>query len=436
MKKLNLMKVSAIASTALLLSTVSWAESEDITLSGDLDFLAITDFKVVTSSAYNGDDQEEWDGEGYHVGQQLCSFTVYNCKEINKSATVPEKSAFKFSILDADGETVDSGESDMSNIFKSIKYAKNISMLKQIQFGVMRGGRYKMVAEITPDLLSYANEVDVKDEACARVKNTSSKVGNGLCPEICLTSGYPYDAASISGEMTLDWSVSPDGQPDKVIASDTEILALTSEKPTLAAVDTLYLYVPDLEPGKYIYTMRSDFEGANRTFEASVIDTLRAELSIDKDKYTLGTDKEVKLKIDMNYGYPYIAADSETGTSTITIVTTLAGETASAEISDQSWASSTVNCTANIAVPLDKVTNELVEQNKDGVPLSLYIVFNSETQYQATIYLPIEAVSGGVNRIAADEKSEQELYYNVLGVPVDKSYRGVKISKAGSKIVK
>lgn len=439
MKKPNHFKAkcAAFASMALLLSGICWAEGDEFPLSGDFDFLAIKDLQIKTSMSANADSLSDWTGEGYHAGIQLCGFTLYNCSDINKDVTLPDSAKFTFAIADSYGNSVDSVDLDMTSAFKKLKFTNKFSQSIQTQVGVYCGGRYKASAKLSPDFFSYETEIDLIDEACTRVSNNSVKVGGVLCPIIYITSGYPYDVEAVAGEHSLQWSVTPDDNPNKILANDTETFNLSNDKPLLAATDTLDLPVPELEPGKYIYTISSDFAGANRTFEATVIDTLKTELSLDKELYTVGVDKEAKLKIDMSYGYPYIATDSDTGTSTLRVVTTLLDDSNSVEYSDKSWATSTVQCTADIAVPLDKVTSDVVKQYEGKVPLNLSVVFNSETQYQATVLLNIEAESTGVRNITIGNDANQQIqYYNVFGMPVDDSYHGIVISNDGRKLLK
>jgi hypothetical protein len=69
--------------------------------------------------------------------------------------------------------------------------------------------------------------------------------------------------------------------------------------------------------------------------------------------------------------------------------------------------------------------------------LNLSVVFNSETQYQATVLLNIEAESTGVRNITIGNDANQQIqYYNVFGMPVDDSYHGIVISNDGRKLLK
>jgi hypothetical protein len=392
--------------------------------------------EVTTSSSLNLNcEVDDWTGEGLYVGVQRCGFFLYSCKDIPKDFVVPDSPYYFYSIKDGYGDTVYSDKDDMSGDFKSMKYVKAFSTNKQKQMSVNRGGRYKVHVAIAPDLYEYTSEVDIRDEACARVTNTTAKVGNLLCPQLRITSGYPYDADALSGEKSLEWSVSPDGRPDDILLKESETFKFDTSKPLLAAVDTLDLPIDGLEPGKYIYTVKSDFAPACRTFEAVVSDTLRAEISFDKELYKLGTDAEAKLKIDMNFGYPYIAKDETSGVPTIVVSTTLLEESVATTFSDAAWAEAPLNYMAELSVALDKITEDTIAQYGGTVPFNLTVSFNGETQYTTTLELKIDG-SEGVGSIVNDDQSHSTEYYNTMGVKVDGSYRGVVITGDGRKLIK
>lgn len=430
-------RLSALMAFIALPSLFAKGE-ESVTLPGSLDFLAVKDVKVATTTVFEDENVLQWTGEGFHAGIQSCTFTLYNIKEIPSQFEVPENPTVYCIIKDAYGNEVYSSEKNIANEFNKMKLMKNYSSTTSISVGVSRGGEYQLSMSISPDLFSYEQDLLIKDEAGARVTNTKTKVNLDLCPVVSITSGYPYDPETVKGEKTLHWTVSPANDPTKIIADQTETFELDAEKPKLAAVVELPLAVEEeLEPGEYIYTLTSDFAPACRTFKAYVYDVPDVEVALNKTEYKAGEDTEATLKVTMSYGYPYISVDASTEKNSVFMTTKLLEESKTSEYSDPAWADSEVHCTADIAVSLSAVTDDVVNQYKGEVPLSLLINFNGERQYESTVIIPFAYDSAGIKDINVDNSDNAKIkYFNIFGVEVDDSYRGIVISSDGHKIIR
>lgn len=228
--------------------------------------------------------------------------------------------------------------------------------------------------------------------------------------------------------------------PDKIgvlSAEKRETFELKSETSTLAADATLNLTVEDIEPGEYLYTLTSDFAPANYSFKAYVYDVLMPEISIDKSVYTVGESREAIVKVEMDYGYPYVGAATSSDKPTVTVNAELLNEVTSVSYSDEAWADSDMHCIAEIKIPLEKVTEETVTENKGEIPLNLSILFNDAIKYETTISLPFVGGSSGIHDIDADNSGKSHArYFNIFGVEVDESYRGLVITSDGKKIVR
>lgn len=439
MRNYYLQKASACLIALATLNSVPTAqaqESEYKPLPQGLDFLAIKNVVLKTTNVLDFDQMQSWENEGMHAGIQSFSFTLFNCKEIQRNAPYPEKSAFLCEIKDMQGNSVEKNEVDLTSTFKSIKFTKNYSSLKNVSLAVPRGGMYKLTAEITPELYSYEQEFVLVDEPNMRLTSpTEGPINEIPLPELSFSSGYPYEPAEFAGEKSLHWQMVSVKSPTVVISEGTETFELKSETPTLAAIATLTLSPEITEPGEYQFNITSDYAPANRSFILKIKDVLEPELTFDKSIYTVG-DKEAVIKVDMSYDYPFVGKVKPDSVPTVELCAELLEEKTGVKYSDEAWADSKMQCTAEIKVPLDKVTDETVNENEGKVPMKLSISFNGNSVYSNTFTIPFET-KAGVSDIEADKADRRNVkYFNIFGVEVDKTYRGVVIGSDGSKTIR
>lgn len=430
--------LSLVTTPFLATPNVGAEERGPFIFPGELDFLGVKDLDFSTTFLLNDEEITEWNGEGFHTGVQQVALSLYNCKDIPETYTLPDSPKLHFSITDGYGHEVTAVEKDLTGLFNGLKFIHgNFQHRTSEQTAVMRGGVYTMKASISPDLFSYEVVTQIKDEAGVRVTNTKTMVDSILAPVVTITSGFPYHPEDVAGEKTLKWTISRADDPTKILDEDTESFELDASKILLAAEDVLVLPVSGLSPGEYIYTLTSDYAPACMTFKAYVYDVLDTEITFDKQIYTAGEDKKAKFDIAMRYGYPYIAVDSETKEPTIEVTTKFLEEDKTEKFSETAWADSEMNYTANLSVSLEEVTQEVVEKFKGEVPLVILIYFNGKTQYQGTINIPFKYEGAGIENVSADNKTSTKMkYYNVFGVEVDSQYRGIVITSEGHKIIR
>lgn len=415
-----------------------FAQEQDVTpLPEDLDFLEVVNCKLYTSAIFEDGQPIFWSGEGLHSGMQVFSLTLRNGKEIPKDFTTPDNPAFYFSILDPEGKEVASSEKDISSDFRKLKFTSKFQANYNSSLNVTRGGEYKIKAGLSPSLFSYEKKVILNEEAGVQVSNYISRTDSILCPKVTITSGYPYNPEAIAGQHSLRWTVSRKDAPGILIADNTIPLELTSQSPLLAAVAEFTLSVPDLAPGDYIFSLSSDYTHACRTFKARVNDCLRVEASFDKTLYKVAEDKDAILKMDMDYGFPYIEASSSTNKPTVTVTTELLGDSKTTEFSDEAWANAPMNYTAEIVIPLQSVTKEIVAEYEGEVPVTVSVAFNNDLQYKAIMAIPFEYQSSGIGNIATDSLHPEKIrLYNIIGNEVDENYKGMIITSNGHKILR
>lgn len=419
--------VSAITGTA--------QESIDETpLSGSLDFLAVKDFSIKTDLAFQGDDLVEWTGEGYHAGILKCRFTLYNYKEILRNAQIPEVVESIFTIKNADGVVVGSSNTDLSSSLRLMKFSKKYNTICSGMFRIIRGGEYTLSAQITPGLYSTDHLIVVKDDERVKIDKTRAKVRNFLAPELTFTSGYPYDPAAFTGEKSLSWEVISARNPANVIDRGSETFTMTSNSLKMAAEAMVALPVEGLDPGKYIFSVSSDYTPACRTFEAHVDDILKADVTLDQSQYTFGKDSEAKVSIDMQYGYPYVSP-GDNDAPTIRVTTKFLDMERSKDFSDKDWENAPLNYVAEVAVPFDEITRDFLEDNNGEVPLTIIVSFNKEKQYETTVPVTFSGFAD-IGNITPEAPVKQIKLFNILGIEVDNSFHGIVITSDGRKLIK
>lgn len=414
------------------------AQEQGVTpLPGDLDFMEVTDCKLYTSTIFEDGSPSSWTGKEMHAGVQVFSLILRNGKDIPRDFTSPEKPTFFFTILDPEGNEVGSTAKDISSDFRKLKYTNKFKANYSSSLCVNRGGQYKVAAGLSPELFAYEKDMILNEEAGTQVSNYHSRADSILCPKVIITSGYPYDPMTVAGQHTLRWTASKRNEPEVLIADNTIPFELTSETPLLAAVAELTLEVPDLEPGDYIFTLSSDYTPANRSFKARVNDYLKVEASFDKTLYKAVEDKNAILKMDMNYGFPYIEVSSSTNKPTIYVTTDLQGESKTTEFSDNAWADAPIHYTADIVIPLQSVTQDIVEKYDGKIPLTVSVAFNNDLQYKAIIIIPFESNSSGIENVESDSSFSKNIrFFNLMGVKVDENYKGLIITSDGHKIIR
>lgn len=71
------------------------------------------------------------------------------------------------------------------------------------------------------------------------------------------------------------------------------------------------------------------------------------------------------------------------------------------------------------------------------VPISVKVNFNDKTQYEGVVDIPFKNDSSGIESVSIDNNASPSYkYYNIFGVEVDNSYRGIVITSDGRKILK
>lgn len=418
-----------ILAIALWSAPIKAQDGDYIPLAEPYDFLAIKNIKTSTRNILDITGQPVyWTGEGYHTGIQNIEMALFNYKEIPENVVLPESPSFIYEIKDLEGNIVANAEIDLTYTFTRLEFSDKFAQGLISSVPVLRGGEYVSSARISPELFLYEKQVTLADEPGIRVLNVGADVNSTLNPEMTLTSGYPYEPAEFAGERHLHWQVASLDSPTEIIFEKDEVFELKSDTPNIAAFDTMFLPVEGLNPGEYLYTITSDdFVGANNSFKAFVYDVLLPVITLDKSIYTVGESEEAIIKAEMNYSYPYVGESSSSDKPTVTIIAELLNDATDVSYSDEAWANSDMHCLAELKVPLEKVTNEVVDEYEGEVPLKITVKFNDSTKYNTTLLLPFEKDLSGVDDILTDGSNKEIGRYNLQGIRVPADTKGFVI---------
>lgn len=453
MKRKSLFSAKPAAAFALttMATALGWAVYEEgpLPLKGDLDFLALYNIDVHTQDVFQDDSPVAWTGEGFHAGIQAFHFELKNCDPIPKPFDVelPDEFYCYFEISDMQGDSIGRQTEDLKGRLNILQWASSFKVSRQQLLGIARGGRYVFHAGIGPDLCDYHFEADVNDEPGIRVSDKKVTVGNELHPHLSISAGYPFAEDVVANPYSLHWDLTAASGGDGVIASGDETFQLKTESQYLAPIDSLRLYVDDeLRPGKYTFTLTSDYAPANRSFAAEVTDTLRADVKFNLTRYDLKEDTGAKLTVQMDYGYPYVGLTPKMSedegnydpTPMVIVQTTLLDEDpCETPFRNAAWENSPMELTANVEVPFSGLTSEIIEERKGEIPLKVDIKFgNGVTYFQKEYILLFEVPSETGVGIIGEEVAPEERLYTPMGLPAGENYHGIVITSRGRKIIK
>lgn len=402
---------------------------------------------------------ERYQGEELRSGVINVSIGIDASNETGDDVVTPANQLFHVSFTDPYGRIPFLKEYNdvVLEIFQELKYVDYGSVMN-IGWPIWRGGQYVYRNYIPGIDYTYEETVEVKDEPSARVRYNSVKVGNDIEVKAFYNTGYPYDVNQFNGSENATLRLFALGKDDNGDTKETEVLMTEKplrlfrpDQPLVAAIDSIKLTYCDPEPGRYRLKMESNWtqEGANRNnILITVNDTVRCFAALDKSKYVAGTDTDMKLHVKLNYGYPYVMAETSEDNPTVIINTYVM-------TSDDNWAETIQTSTFKIMgayladQPLDWEgdikTAEYIEEN-EKTPLSdtsLYIkvevVFNGQPQY--TKIIPFDYIAEtsptGVRAIT-DNQPADDHWYDIQGIRMDSkpTQNGVYIQNHKKVIIK
>ena len=428
MKK-NLMALATILCCAII--PVGNIQAQDEAKS----IFTVTQVEKTTYYLFGDDNTLDtpYQGEELRAGVINVNVKIEANNETGQDVVTPANLLFHLSFTDPYGRRPLLYESndDLTRIFSLMKYSDYLTENTGCGRSICRGGQY-VYRNYIPGLdYNYEETIEVKDEPSARVRYNSVNVGNDIEVKTFYNTGYPYDVNQFNGSEKATLRLFALGKNENGDTTETEVIMIEKplrlyrpDQPLVAALDSMKLTYCDPEPGQYHLTMESNWtqEGANRdNILISVNDTVRGFAELDKQKYVAGTDTGMKLHMKLNYGYPYVKAETPEKDPTVRINTYVL--TSDESKADTIQTSVKQISGANLADhPLDwegdiDIADYIEEQEKAPMAdTTLYIkvevVFNGKAQFVKTIpfaYIA-EDPSTGVRSITGDQPADDHWY--------------------------
>ena len=401
-----------------------------------------------------------YQGEGLHTGS-ISNLIKLGFTKTGGQVKESANTLFEVSFTDPYGR-VPSYFVDYDKISAFTKRMKVVNKYEETINAILflnRGGQYTYRNYIPGLNYLYEETVEVIDEPSARVEYADGKVGKDIHVTAFYNTGYPYDVNKFNGSEKATLRLYALRNDDKGSLKETEILMTEKtlrlyrpDQPLVAALDSIKLYYCDPEPGEYLLKMSSDWTqtGANRdNIHITVCDTLRAYAKLLTPIYVAGTDKELKLHLKMNYGYPYIMATEVDKTPTVRIITSVTESHDNEGLIETETLLSTTKTIQEASFeekPLDWegdiVVSAIEEQEKAPLTKSILhaqvvVEFNGAKQFTASIpFYYVPASSSAAVRSIPNEKQLNSGWYNLNGheIPNTPTAKGIYIAK-GKKVV-
>lgn len=456
--KKNLKTLAAILCCAVITTGNMQAQDD-----GKLD-ITITQGKKMTISLYGDnnriDSKKFYQGEELHTGKISAGVNIVIENNTGGVVEPPANLFFHFSFTDPYGRVPFLKESynELLALFKSLKHSDYSEERYNIVRFICRGGQYVYRTYIPGIDYNYEETLEVKDEPSARVRYENIKVGSNIEVNTFYNTGYPYDVNQFNGSEKATLRLFALGKDDQGNPKETEVVMTEKplrlyrpDQPLVAALDSMILTYCDPEPGQYRLKMESNWtqEGANRdNILITVNDTVRCYAALDKSKYVAGTDKDMKLHMKLNYGYPYVTAEKEGEDPTVLINTYVLTsddntadtiQTSTHKITNASLAAHPLDWEGDLDVALNIEEQEKAPAADCNLYVKVEVIFNGDIQYTRIIpfnYIAKVAPTG--IRAITDNQPANNHWYSIQGTRMDSKpvQNGVYIHNHKKVIIK
>ena len=375
-----------------------------------------------------------WDKKELHAGMQMAQFTLFTHRA-EKRYDVPEYVEMYIRLKNCYGELVTEKTDDASTALEYIADQDADFLILSLKSFVERGGEYVFERGIPWMNFKKTTDLTLVDEPSVRINDIKPlKIGSNLDGQVLFNTGYPYDHSRLTGQEKAEWTLQYQAPNSKErVEIDKGEMALTldnSKQPRLAAIDTLKIFKEKPALGEYFFEVKTDWEKEalgdmslrNRHFQ--VADTLRAKATIDKEKYQMGTDKELTAYLSLDYGYPYIHTTAPDTIPTVRIryQITAKGDILfkdSLLIADQNLAVEPLLRSDQLVMNFDNVTDDLFgDANQINLYVRVTVEFDGNLQYSADftpVLLKSEDTVGISDSQFADRKSSSSVLFDLQG---------------------
>ena len=395
-----------------------------------------------------------WEKKGLHAGMQMAQFILFTYRS-PKAYEVPEYVEMYIRLKNCYGEVVGEKSDDASTVLDYMAFQDVVFNVLNLKSFIERGGEYVFERGIPWLGIAKSDDLVLVDEPSVRMNDFHQlKTGSNLNGYVLFNTGYPYERSHLTGKEKTEWTLQymAPGSTERVTIDQGE-MALTldnSKQPRLAAIDTLKIFKEKPAMGEYFLEVKTDWEkealGAmsDRNTKFMVVDTLRANATIDKDKYQLGVDKQLVVNLSLDYGYPFIhttAPDTEP-TVRIRYQITAKGDELfkdSLKIADQKLAVEPLKRNDQLVMNFDKVTDDLFG-DADQMPISVHVTveYDGNIQYTADFQPTLlKASDVGIRESQVADKKSSGNMYDVQGRRVaTKPANGIYIQDGKKVIIK
>lgn len=425
--------------------------------------ITITQVKKTTRYLYGDkniiDTQTPYEGEGLRAGLIEVIIKMALDNETDGDVVAPANQLFHVSFTDPYGRVPFQKESnEIIELFEKLMVMDFCDEYNSTTRELCRGGQYVYRNYIPGFDYNYEESVEVKDKPSARVRYNSVNVGTNIEVKTFYNTGYPYDVNQFNGSEKATLRLFVLGKDDQGNPKETEVVMTEKplrlyrpDQPLVAALDSMTLTYCDPEPGQYRLKMESNWtqEGANRdNILITVNDTVRCYAALDKLKYVAGTDKDMKLHMKLNYGYPYVTVENEGEDPAVLVKTYVLTsndntadtiQTSTHKITNASLADHPLDWENDIDVALNIEEQEKAPTADCYLYVKVEVFFNGETQY--TKIIPFDYIAKvpptGVKSIT-DNQPANDHWYGIQGTHMDSKpiQNGVYIHNQKKVIIK
>ena len=418
---------------ALMLGSAQGLYAQELD-SNLLQFLAIADTLYTEHIADKDYAPVPWEKEGLHAGMEMAQFTLFT-RRSDKDYNIPEYVDMYIRLKTCYGELVVEKVEDASTTLAYMAYSDADFLVLSMKTFIEQGGEYVFERGIPWLGITKTSDVVLVDEPTVRINDMNQlKTGSDLNGQILFNTGYPYDHSRLTGQEKAEWTLCYQAPNSKDrVEIDKGEMALTfdnSKTPRLAAIDTLKIFREKPELGEYYFEVKTDWEKEalgdmslrNSLFQ--VVDTLRANATIDKEKYQMGTDKQLVVNLSLDYGYPFIHTTAPDTIPTVRIryQITADGENVfsdSLKIADQNLAVEPLQRNDQLVMNFDEVTDDLFgDADQMEIYVHVTVEFDGNLQYTADfkpLLLKSESAVGISDSQFADRKSSSSMLFDLQG---------------------
>ena len=316
-------------------------------------------------------------------------------------------------------------------------------------FDLARGGQYVLSAFVDFMHFERKDTMTIYDNPSIRIGATPEhKVGEDVEVTAYFNTGYPYDINSLTGEEYADVTLFKLETDSTAITLDKQRFSLSKMKdeahPLLAGIDTVTTTMLKPEPGMYVLRYETNWQAVQtRDYIFDVEDTLRANVTLDKQTYDLTTDKQAHLTLKMDYRYPHVQAVEPDSVPTIRVTATLLKDKAATDslmtdtlyIVSDTLATKDLNYAGQWDLDLTKIDASQLTDGESTYQLKINITFNNEQQYET--FIPVELRTATGISILPATRTDDEATYTLSGIrmnPRKPLSSGIYIRK-GKKII-